>query len=401
MSKLPSYQKALVSALAVVQRTSRAESVPIESSLGRFVAEDIVADRDLPPYNRSQMDGYAVVASEVSDGAKMSVLAHISAGTKFDGVRKPNTCVAIATGAPVPDCFDAVVQHELTNNGTEQVTFYCDNVKVGKAIHPLGVDADSGDVLVAKHTILSPQHIGIAASVGVHQIGVLSKPKVLVLTSGDEVVAPSETPLPHQIRNGNNAMISSAFTSMGCEVVERHHVLDNPGATNKAIALALDGRCDLVVTIGGISAGKRDFFPGAFANSGVDLAVKGASIQPGKPVIVGKHESAVVLGLPGNPVSALACCCVFGWPIIRALQGVGATLPWQQAPLACDVQSNPHRLCFRPCHLVDGKVTVPKWQGSGDLVHTSTTSGLVQLPSSANAIQAGTPVSCLAFPFSK
>jgi molybdopterin molybdotransferase len=399
MSMLPTYQEALARALAVVHQVSSTENVSIDSSTGRFVAEDIVADRDLPPYNRSQMDGYSVVANEVSNGVSMQVIGHVSAGTKFEGLHKPNTCVAIATGAPVPTCFDAVVQHELTDNGTEQVTFHCDDVKVGKAIHPQGVDAKAGDVLVAKHTQLAPQHIGISATVGVHSIAVHSKPKVIVLTSGDEVVAPSELPLPHQIRNGNSAMISSAFNSIGCEVVETHHVLDDPDATTKAITTALDGRCDLVVTIGGISAGKRDFFPDAFANAGVTLAVKGASIQPGKPVIVGKHAHAIVLGLPGNPVSALACCCLFGWPIVRALQGMNPSLPWQQAPLGCDVQPNPHRQCFRPCQLVDGKVTVPKWQGSGDLVHTATTHGLVQLPPSVEGFRTGELISCLTFPF--
>ena len=401
MSKLPSYQEALANALEVVQKTSSASTVPIESSLGCFIANDVIADRNFPPYNRSQMDGFAVVASEVKKDVSMNIIGQISAGTTFEGKRTPNTCVAIATGAPVPNSFDAVVQHELTDNGKEQVTFHCDKVSVGKAIHVQGVDAKTGDVLVAKHTRLAPQHIGIAASVGVHQIEVLSKPKIVVLTSGDEVVPPNETPLAHQIRNGNSAMISSAFNSMGCDIIEAHHVLDDPDATNRAIASSLDGRCDLVVTIGGISAGKRDFFPGAFANSGVQLAMKGASIQPGKPVIVGKHAKTVVLGLPGNPVSALACCCVFGWPIVRMMQGMSALLPWQQIPLACNVQPNPHRLCFRPCQLVNGKVTVPTWQGSGDLVHTATTHGLVQLPASSVEIQASELVSCLAFPFSK
>jgi molybdopterin molybdotransferase len=329
----------------------------------------------------------------------MQVVGQVAAGATFDGEHEANTCVSIATGAPVPDCFDAVVQHELTDNGSEVVTFICDDIKQGKSIHKQGVDAKSGDVLVVKHIQLAPQHIGIAASVGLHEIKVFSKPRVIVISSGDEVIAPDETPLPHQIRNGNNAMVSATFASMGCDVTECHHVLDDPDATDAIITRALDGRCDLVVTIGGISAGKRDFFPAAFANSGVELVVKGANIQPGKPIIVGKHTNAVVLGLPGNPVSALACSCIFGWPIARKLQGVTPELPWQHVPLATSVQPNPIRLCFRPCQLVDGKVTVPKWYGSGDLVHTATTQGLVQLPSSKNELHEGDSVSCLAFPW--
>ncbi len=399
MASLPSYSEALDAALGIAATVSTIETVDMASAAGRMLADDIVADRDLPPYNRSQMDGYAVVASEVSDGVTMQVVGTVAAGIAFDGTHEPYTCVTIATGAPVPDCFDAVVQHELTDNGSENVTFNCDAIKQGKSIHVRGVDAKAGDLLVTKHMKLAPQHIGIAASVGAHELKVLSKPKAIVITSGDEVVAPSEQPLSHQIRNGNNPMLSSVFVSMGCDVVETKHVLDDPKATSQIIADALDGRCDLVVTIGGISAGKRDFFPAAFAKSRVDFVVKGAKIQPGKPVIVGKHKNAIVLGLPGNPVSALACSCVFGWPIVRSLQGMSTELPWQEAPLANDVRPNPHRLCFRPCLLVDGKVTVPSWQGSGDLVHTAVTHGLVQLPSSENELRKGDLVSCLAFPW--
>ena len=398
MPQLPSYAEALEATLAVAVSVNKVETVALAKATGRILAHSIVADRDLPPFHRSQMDGYAVVASEIKQGVTLQVVGQVAAGTTFEGEHAPNTCVAIATGAPVPDCFDAVVQHELTDNGSEVVTFHCDDVKQGRSIHTQGVDAKAGDVLVAKHIQLAPQHIGIAASVGLHEIQVLSKPKVVVITSGDEIVAIDETPKPHQIRNGNNAMVAAVFASIGCDVVESHHVLDDPEATEAIIAQSLDGRCDLVVTIGGISAGKRDFFPAAFTKTGVKLVVKGAQIQPGKPAIVGKHKNAVVLGLPGNPVSALVCGYVFGWPIVRSLQGISPQLPWQEAPLANAVQPNPHRLSFRPCQLVDGKVSVPTWQGSGDLVHTASTHGLVQLPSTEKELHEGELVSCIAYP---
>jgi len=398
MSTLPSYSEALAAALEIAKKVSAVETAQLARAEGQILAEDILADRDLPPYNRSQMDGYAVLASEVKNGVSMRVTGQVAAGMTFDGEREPSTCIAIATGAPVPDCFDAVVQHELTDNGSDVVVFHCGGLKQGKSIHPKGVDAKAGDVLVAKHTKLAPQHIGIAASVCTHTIKVLSKPKVIVITSGDEVIEPDKTPLPHQIRNSNNPMLASVFTSMGCDVVQKHHVLDDPEATNEIIASALDGRCDLVVTIGGISAGKRDFIPSSFANSGVELVVKGAKVQPGKPIMVGKHECAVVLGLPGNPVSALVCSCVFGWPIVRSLQGIPAALPWQEAPLVHEVKPNPNRLCIRPCQLVNGKITVPSWQGSGDLVHTASTHGLVQLPSTEKELHEGELVSCIAYP---
>lgn len=399
MSKLPSYEQALDAALSVVTNVSSCEMLHTDLGVGRLLAMDIVADRALPPFNRSQMDGYAVVAGEVSDGCSMKVVGQVPAGTAFKGERSSNTCVEIATGAPVPDCFDAVVQHELTDNGTDEVTFQCGDVSSGKSIHLKGADAKEGDVLVAMHTTISPQHIGIAASVGIHELKVLSRPRIVILTSGDEIVGTQQQPLPHQIRNGNSPMIAAAFTSMGCDVVESKHILDDPEVTNNAIEAALNGSCDLVVTVGGISAGKRDFFPTAFGNSAVELAVKGANIQPGKPVIVGKYEQTVVLGLPGNPVSALVCSTVFGWPIVKCLQGISTQLPWQEAPITSSVTPNPKRLSFRPCKLVDGRVAVPSWQGSGDLSHTSTTQGLAQLQASNTEIQAGSQVTYLAWPW--
>ncbi len=399
MSTLPSYTVALSSALSIVQKVSITEQVSLDFSVGRVSAGDIVADRDLPPYNRSQMDGYAVVASEITKGKQLKVLGQVAAGTTFEGEYLPNSCVAIATGAPVPDCFDAVVQHEQTDNGTEVVKFQCSDVPKGNAIHLRGADAKSGDVLVPKQTQLKPQHIGIAASVGCSCIDVLSKPKVIILTSGDEVVSPNEKPLPHQIRNGNNPMVSTAFTSMGCDVVETHHLPDDLDETKRAMEKALDGRCDLVVTVGGISAGTRDFFPDAFKHSDVELVVKGANIQPGKPIIVGKHENAVILGLPGNPVSALACGCVFGWPIVKWLLGCHTSLPWQTIRLGSPVKPNPHRTAFRPCSITGGTINIPTWQGSGDLTHAVHTTGLAQLSPSDDEFEAGFQVSYLAYPW--
>ena len=400
MQQLLTYKEALQCALEITERVSKVETVPLQQSVGRMLASDIIADRDFPPFHRSQMDGYAVLASEVAQGVSMQVLAQVAAGTTFVGEHAPLTCVAIATGAPVPDCFDAVVPHERTDRGDETVVFECCDIPIGACIHPKGVDAKSGDVLLQSGTTLSPQHIGLSASAGVYEIPCCTKPRVIVITSGDEIVSPQEKPLPHQIRNGNNSMIRTALQSMGCNVVEFHHVQDDAAATNSCIANALDGRAELVVTVGGISVGKRDYFPAAFEKSQVQLTVKGANIQPGKPIIVGKHANAIVLGLPGNPVSALVCCTVFGWPIIRTLQGVSATLPWQNAILECDIQPNPSRLAFRPCVCSDGELAIPRWQGSGDLVHTATTDGLVQLPSSEETIQAGSQVTWLRWPWS-
>ena len=167
------------------------------------------------------------------------------------------------------------------------------------------------------------------------------------------------------------------------------------------LAESLHSNADIVVTVGGISAGKRDYFPEVFADTGVETVLKGANIQPGKPIMVGTHAKTTVLGMPGNPVSALACACLFGWPVVRQMQGMPAQLPWQVAPLACDVKPNATRQAFRPCVLENGRVSIPTWQGSGDLMHTVETNGLVQLPQSDADVLAGTQVSCVAYPWNE
>ncbi len=397
--QLPSYNEALGKALAIVNPLTDCESVQLDSAVDRTLAEPIIADRNLPPYNRSQMDGYAVVASEIAQGVSMEVTSRVAAGSDVAVERTPNTCVAIATGARVPPQFDAVVQHELTDRGDlagEKVTFNVGGVKVGKAIHSCGADAMSSEVLVEKGTKIAPQHLGIAATVGAVALPVTKKPKVFVLTSGDEVVLPSETPDKHQIRNGNGPMITSLFETFGCEVVCNQHVCDEAQTTTKAVSDALQ-KCDVLITVGGISAGERDFFPQAFAQSNVEFAVKGASMQPGKPVMVGKSKNVIVLGLPGNPVSALACAHLFGLPIVLSLLGSDPTLQWIELPLVQPVVPNKHRTAFRPCNIVDGKIVIPSWQGSGDLSHTANTIGLARLPIVDAEIPAGETVQFLRF----
>ncbi len=399
MSVLPTYAEAIGQTLSVVKPLGTTENVECDHALHRILATDIVADRDLPPFNRAQMDGYAVVSDEVSKEGTLEVLGHVAAGATIAHDIRPMSCVSIATGAPVPDPFDAVVQHELTDCGEDRVTFYCEQVSKGAAIHPKGADASAGDVLATSKTKVSPQLLGIAASVGVRELEVCTKPKMVLLSSGDEIVEVHETPLSHQIRNGNREMIAAAFSAFGCSVIETCHLPDDAEITSTKISEVLQGECDLLVTVGGISAGKRDFFPEAFSNAGVENVVKGANIQPGKPIIVGAHTSGLVLGLPGNPVSALACSVLFGWPITRGLLGCSTELPWQTLPLAHSIQSNPSRTAFRPAKQCDGSLYIPTWQGSGDAAHTIDTNGLAQLPPSTNTYEQERQVMFLPFPW--
>ncbi len=403
---LPDYDQALRLALGAVDArvASRRTDETIDATLralGRVLSHPIIADRELPPFHRAMMDGYALRAADVAPGRASPVVGEIPAGAAGDVHVPPGACVKIATGAPLPADCDTVIQHELSDR-CDPVRFTVGAIEQGHAVHPRGADARQGDQLIAAGTIICPHHLGIAASVGVGSINVRSQPRTCVLTSGDEVVA-SDTPTaaihPHQIRNSNSVMIRALLSRMGAETSSAPHLPDEAAPTIDAVRQAIADH-DLVVTVGGVSAGERDHFPAAFDACGIEHMLTGAAIQPGRPIVVGRSPAGtVVVALPGNPVSALACACLFIWPIVRAMLGLEPTLPWRAVELASEVKPNPHRRAFRPAILQhDGRVIVPAWAGSGDLAHTAPTHGLVELPIQRESVPAGTSLRFLNWP---
>lgn len=402
MTGLPDYDTALRLALTGIDAITGTEMVGPADSAGRVLAAPIVADRDLPSFNRAQLDGYALRADDLGRVERFPVVASIAAGSPADVTVETGRCVKIATGAPVPDDVDTVIGHELSDRG-DPVRFTIRCIDPGHAVHPRGADAVGGDTLVATGTILSAHHLGIAAAVGTDRVEVVRRPRVVLLTSGDEVVAAGSPVATHQVRNSNGPMITTLIRRIGGEPIEHGHVADDPQETTEAVAAALD-RADLLITVGGISAGERDYFPAGLAANGVTLSVHGAAIQPGRPVMVGRTAGGTVtLGLPGNPVSALACTCLFGWPIIRRLLGIDAALPWRWVELAEGVRPNARRRAFRPANLVEAlsrgeRVRVPAWAGSGDLAHTAPTDGLLELPAQPEPVVTGTKLRFLPWP---
>jgi molybdopterin molybdotransferase len=398
MTAAPDYADALATALSAPQPLGRTQVVARDDAARRVLAEPIVADRDLPPFNRSAMDGYAVRAAEIGRVEAFPVAATVSAGQPADVAVPPGQCAAIATGAPLPADVDSVIQHELSDRG-DPVRFTVSSIEVGRSVHPRGADARTGDTLVPAGTVLRAQHLGIAATTGLEQLTVAQRPRATVLTSGDEVRPVDAAIAPHEIRNSNGPMVSALLERIGAAAIACAHVVDDADATRRAVVQALD-TSDLLVTVGGVSAGARDHFPDAFAATGIETVLKGAAIQPGRPMLVGRTASgAVVVGLPGNPVSALVCTCIFAWPIVRAQLGLDTALPWRTVKLAEAVKPNPNRRAFRPTRLVNGdRALVPTWAGSGDLAHTSSTDGILELPVQRDPVAIGTKLRFLPWP---
>jgi len=407
MTQLPDYADALQAALEPVTPIRETEAVSLGEAPGRVLAEPIVADRDLPPFNRAQMDGYALRASEFGMQEAWPVVATIAAGHGERVSVPPGSCAAIATGAVLPDDVDTVIQHEVSDRGDlqgEPVRFSIESIKSGHAVHPSGADAKAGDQLVAPGTLLMPHHLGIAATVGQSTLDVVRQPRAAVLTSGDEVVSPEHHVHPHQIRNSNGPMLAALLARLGANVIAHHHLPDELDPTIRAVGEAIH-TADLLITVGGVSAGDRDHFPAAFDEHTVNRVLHGASIQPGKPIFIGRAAGSsatgcIVIGLPGNPVSALVCSTLFIQPIVRGMLGLKCDLSWREAVLSQAVKPNPSRRAFRPCVMhSDGRlVTVPDWAGSGDLCHTAPTTGIVELPVQAEYVAGGTSLRYLPWP---
>jgi molybdopterin molybdotransferase len=385
--------------------------VPLDEAPGCTLAVDARADRDLPPFDRAMMDGYAVRPGDLSSGDRFRVTGDIAAGAPPRVHVPEGACVRIATGAAVPDGLDAVIPHEESDRANP-VSFKNHSVSPGQAIHRRGADARAGDIVVMAGTVLAPHHLGILASIGSTSVEVARPPRAVILTSGDEVRPIEESSIePHHIRNSNAPLLAALIPRLGARFVRAEHLPDDAGTTVHAVARAIE-EADLVITVGGVSAGERDFFPAAFDAAGVEMAVRGARLQPGRPIQIGRAPGGtIIVALPGNPVSALVTAHLFIWPIIRAMTspagsplpverglGVRGILPWRALALAAPAKPNPSRQAFRPAILNDADtITIPKWSGSGDLVHTAPTHGIAALPEQASDVPAGAIVPFLAW----
>ncbi|MCH2152432.1 MAG: molybdopterin molybdotransferase MoeA [Phycisphaerales bacterium] len=400
MSPLPDYLEAINACCNWPWANMDSEQVDLTDAMGRTLVEPIVADRDLPPFNRAAMDGYAVRLEDLQSTSALPLAGMIAAGDSSSPVIPPGYCTSIATGAPVPDQLDTVIPHEWTDRG--------DPVHIqrtperGHAIHRQGSDALRNQELVAAGCILGAPEIGLAATVGHSSLQVRRQPTVAILSSGNEVVSVDTTPEPHQIRNSNLPMVSSLMNAMGARTIAASWLADDLEATMEALSRSIH-EADLVVTIGGISAGDRDMIRTAIDSVKGEVILAGAAIQPGRPIRMAAMQkpngTTPVVSLPGNPVSALATACLFAWPIVSRLLGGDGSLPWTEGILAEPTQRHAVRRRFRPVQrTTDGRLAVPHWQGSGDLAHAANTIGLVDLACGEQDLPVNTTVRWLPWP---
>ncbi|MDQ4048697.1 MAG: molybdopterin molybdotransferase MoeA [Actinomycetota bacterium] len=296
-----------------------AEDVPLEQALGRVLSDDVVSPADVPPFDMSAMDGFALSSAS---GGVLQIIGESRAGRPADVAMKPGTAVAISTGAAIPDGAVAVVPVERTVSEGDSVR--ADAVPEGANIRRAGEDVRAGRTVLAAGAALGAAGLGVMASVGLPSARCARRPRTALVTTGDELVEPGdELPAGH-IWSSNSLALAGQTTSAGGELVDRRTVGDDPAATRAALEGALQ-RADLVCVSGGVSVGPHDHVKGALAELGVAERFWGVALKPGKPTWFGVAERpagrALVFGLPGNPVSAMVTFQLFARPALRRLQG--------------------------------------------------------------------------------
>ena len=352
-------EEALSRILANV-RPLPSENVALDEALGRVLARPVSARRNQPPFNASAMDGYAVMADDVTSVPVSLTLAGVSAaGHGFAGRLKSGQCVRILTGAPLPRGADTVVIQENVRLLPAGVVQILEGVRRGQNVRPAGLDFRRGDVLLPAGLTLSARDLGLAAAANAARPPVCRKPVIAIFATGDELVLPGTTPGASQIISSNSHALEAMAASFGARIVNFGIVRDQLKATERIIAKA--SNADILLTTGGASVGDHDYVQEALRNAGVDIAFWKIAMRPGKPFMYGRRKRQHVLGLPGNPVSALVCARLFLVPLIRCLLGQKPGPDMVQARLGSAMKANDGRQDYvraRLSEAADGTRTV-------------------------------------------
>jgi len=373
-----------------------AEPVPIAEAGGRVTAEDVRALVDLPPFPSSAMDGFAVRAADLP--AAVQIVGESAAGGPYEGRLEPGETVAISTGAVVPEGADAVVPVERVANQENRAVEISFAPEPGAHIRPRGGDVAAGEVVVPAGARLTPARLAAAAAAGVAELRCARRPRVVVLATGSELVAPGQPLRPGQVYEANTLMLASSLAATGAAVLSEPPAADDEPALRAALERGL--AADVLVTSGGVSVGEHDLVRAVERELGVEEVFWRVSIKPGKPVAFGVRTDTLVFGLPGNPVSALVGCELFVKPALRALQGLAEPLArFEPGRLATGLRRNEERDEFvraRTHADADAVVLEPVvGQESHMIVRSGAADALVHVPRGNGELAAGTNVQWL------
>jgi len=375
--------------------------IELGSALGRALAEDIVALRAHPPTAVAAMDGYAIRSADaLSLPVKLRKVGASKAGARFEGRVLPGNCVRIFTGATLPDGADTIaLQEHATELGDDvEITRVPER---GQHIRPAGTNYSAGQLCLARGRVLKARDIGVIASCGYAHVPVRRKPRVAILATGDELVDPGGSPGPDQIFGSNSAAIAAAVAAWGGEPIDLGIAPDRTEAIAGAVSGAIGA--DLFVTTGGASVGEYDLVQNALVTRGFTAGFWKVAIRPGKPVIFGAIGEMPVLGLSGNPVSALVSALMFLRPAIRAMLGLPAKQTiFERAVLGAAMPDNQLREDYVRAHIERGPdgelIAVPfPTQDSAMLLTLASADGLIRRQPRAPPVPKGTLIDVIVF----
>ena len=386
-------------ALRIVDDAARPLERTVQAGLGeangRVLAIGIVADRDVPPFDRAAMDGYAVVAADTStasreDPARLRCTATVHSGEVPPRAVRRGECIQIATGAPLPEGADAVVMVEQTHRRGDGVEVFT-AVQARQHIGRRGADIGAGQTVLRPGDVLTPSRIGSIAALGIADVEVYDRPRVGIVSTGDEIIEPGRPLAPGQIYDVNRFTLGAVIAEHGGVAAAHPITGDSIEALGAAVEAIIAQGTDILVFSGGSSVGERDLTRDVLRQKG-DLAFHGIAVKPGKPTAFGHIGSTPVLGMPGYPTSCLSNAYLLLVPLLRRM----AHLPPHRTqtvtvPAAHRFASVGSRHQFYTVRVIDG-AAVGAFKASGDITSMSQADGYVEIPAGVDAVEEGEPV---------
>ncbi|WP_258083954.1 molybdenum cofactor synthesis domain-containing protein [Thermococcus thermotolerans] len=369
------------------------ESVPLSEALGRVLAEDITSPVDVPPFDRATVDGYAVRAEDTfmaseSEPVRLKVIGEINAGDTPAVELKPGESVYISTGAPLPKNADAVIQFEDVDREGQEVIIY-KPANPGLGVMKVGTDIPKGKALLKRGTRLTFKDTALLSAVGIAEVPVFRKPRVAVISTGNEVVLPGTELRYGQIYDINGRAIADAVRELGGDAIFLGIARDDRGSLKALIEKGIEC-CDIVLLSGGASGGIRDLTSSIIEELG-EVKIHGIAIQPGKPTIIGLINGKPVFGLPGYPTSCLTNFTLLVAPLLRKLLGRESEVRKVRKRLAHKVFSVKGRRQFLPVR-IEGEKAIPILRGSGAVTSFIEADGFIEVPENVEILEAGEEV---------
>lgn len=362
-----------------------AEAVPLADAVGRVLAEDIIADSDMPPFDRSQMDGYAVKSSDVSGvPVKLKIVGESAAGRGWHYKLKKGEAVRIMTGAPVPAGADAVQKIEVASEVGEQVEIL-ESAAKGQFIIARGAEIKKGQAVIAAGERVTANTVASLAAFGYANVKLGERPRVAILATGSEIIGVGQKPGEDQIRNSNSPMLRVFTEECGAAAVTLPIATDDLDELKGQISKAVE-RADVLVITGGVSVGKYDLTKTALLELGADIFFDKVSLKPGKPTVFARLNNKLVFGLPGNPVSVAATFFLFVRPALLKMQGAADPyLKQGNARVSSRLKGTRERDAYLPASLFTTKrgrlIAEPlRWHGSSDFVGFARAEAMIFVP---------------------